>query len=279
VLHMAPGDKVDVETHSVFRSLLGGVAWLAQTRPDVAIYISCLQRHMDKPTAKDVFDLNRVLKYIKRKPLIITYRAVAKPWCMAIISDSAFQSKDQDCLAVRSGVIALTSNDNDSRKILQPLEYVCKKQNHVCRSTYAAELHSALDLCGLALLINQTLTEVLSGVMGPSQLLEIHNSGQHSLSADLYLDAKSVFDSLVSKVPKTPADKVLLLHVLALQQHLTLGQLRSISWIDTRDMIADALNKGSIDRGPLRALCESGQWNLLHEKRTVHGCDIGQHKG
>jgi hypothetical protein len=276
---MAPGDKVDGETHSVFRSLLGGVAWLVQTRPDVAIYISCLQRHMDKPTAKDVLDINRVLKYIKRKPLTIVYKAVAKPWCMAVISDSAFQSKDQDCLAVRSGVIALTSNDNDTRKILQPLEYVCKKQNHVCRSTYAAELHSALDLCGLAFLINQTLTEVLSGVMGPAQLLEIHNSGQHSLSADLYLDAKSVFDSLVAKVPKTPADKVLLLHVLSLRQHLTAGQLRSINWIDTRDMIADALNKGSIDRGPLRALCENGLWVLLHEKRTVMGADIGQHKG
>lgn len=42
-------------------NLLGGVAWVVQTRPDVAVFIAALQRKSQAPTAKDVENLNRVL--------------------------------------------------------------------------------------------------------------------------------------------------------------------------------------------------------------------------
>ena len=127
-----PDEFVDTETFKVFRSLLGGVAWMVQTRPDAVVYISCLQRHMDKPRAIDVVNLNRVLKFMKRKPLSLTFRAVENPWVLLVISDSAFQSKEQDCLALRSGIIALASKTASGGKyIVQPIEFLCKKQNHV----------------------------------------------------------------------------------------------------------------------------------------------------
>ena len=261
--------KLVAQDYSSFRSLLGGVAWMTQTRPDVAVYISYLQRNMDSPEAQHAIDLNRVLRYIKRKPLTITYRAVDKPWRMIVISDSAFQSKDQDCLALRSGLIALAGQDDLSGKAqVQPLEHVCKKQNHVCRSTYAAELHSSLDLLGLALLMNQTVTEVLLGPMTPPELLECYNNGEAALKIDLYIDAKAVFDSVTARTVRTPADKILLLHALALRHHLDRQQVRSLNWIDTRDMVADALNKGIIDRSQLRDFFQKGIWHRLHESRS-----------
>ena len=213
---------------------------------------------------------SRVLKYIKRKPLVTVFRAIESPWRLAVISDAAFQSKDQDCLAMRSGIIALVNNtDATVGKVqIQPLEHVCRKQNHICRSTYAAELHSALDLLGLAMLINQTLTEVLVGVSGPNALLTSFQNGDAALRLDLYIDAKAVYDSVTAVHPKTPADKILLLHVLALRDHLRLRQLNSINWVDTRDMLADGLNKGNIDRTALRSLYEDGVWKIEHEPKT-----------
>jgi hypothetical protein len=269
-LHMDSDALITGETYSAFRSLLGGIAWLVQTRADAAVYISALQRVMDKPAAKHVLSINRVLKYMKRKPLITIFRAVDAPWRLAVISDAAFQSKDQDCLAMRSGIIALVGNKDATvgKMQMQPLEHVCKKQNHICRSTYAAELHSALDLLGLAMVINQTLTEVLVGVSGPDKLLDSFQNGDAALQLDLYIDAKSVFDSVCASQPKTPADKILLLHVLALRGHLQLKQLNSISWVDTRDMLADGLNKGNIDRTALRLLYERGIWEIKHEPKT-----------
>ena len=72
---------------------------------------------------------------------------------------------------------------------VQPVEYVCRKQQTICRSTYAAELNSALDLTGLALLILGTLTEVLTGALGPIQLLEVHNRGAYPVESKLYSTA------------------------------------------------------------------------------------------
>ena len=45
--------------------------------------------------AKHVTALNKALRYMKRKPMKITYRAVKDPWKVLIISDSAFESEDQ----------------------------------------------------------------------------------------------------------------------------------------------------------------------------------------
>lgn len=55
----------------------------------------------------------------------------------------------------------------------------CKKQNHICRSTHAAEIHSALDLVGLGVLIQGALTEVLQGAESANELLEIQNGAGH----------------------------------------------------------------------------------------------------
>ena len=100
----------------------------------------------------------------------------------------------------------------------------------------------------------------------------MHNSGAYPVECELLIDARAVFDSLTAKTVKTPADKNLLLHVLALREHLDSGQVTRINWIDTRDMVADTLNKGSIDRGALRDFFERGVWKLNHERKNWSFC-------
>ena len=250
---------------------------MTQTRPDIMVYVAALQRVMATPVNKHVVALNKILRYIKNKPLKIVYKAVPNPWKLLVISDSAFKAEDQDWLAIRSGLIALASKEPAARTAnsgssavwsVQPIEHVCKKQQRICRSTYAAELHSALDLTGLALLILGTLTEVLTGAKTAIELLDVHNSGAYPISCELFIDAKAVFDSVTAKTVKTPADKILLLHALALREHLEAGQVAKLSWIDTRDMVADALNKGCIDRSALRQFFERGVWEMSHEAKT-----------
>ena len=77
-----------------------------------------------------------------------------------------------------------------------------------------------------------------------------------------------MFDSVTAKHVKTPADKILLIHALSLREHLTRKRLSRLLWIDTRDMVSDALNKGKIDRGPLRELFEKGIWSIAHEQKA-----------
>ena len=47
--------------HNCFMTLLGATAWGLQTRMDIAVYVSTLQRRMQSPRAIDLSRLNRVI--------------------------------------------------------------------------------------------------------------------------------------------------------------------------------------------------------------------------
>ena len=259
-------DPVSADMRSKFMSLLGGVAWTVQTRPDIAVFTAALQRKLQNPTGRDVVNLNRVLAYLKRKPLKFTFRKVNNPWRLYVISDSSFKGEDDDALAMRSGIIAL--GDKDGPKIgdnpIQILEFVSKKQTRVCRSTFTAELYSALDVMSLGNLINLALTEVLTGSRTASTLADVQENGENTLQADLILDAKSVYECVSAADTKTTTDKLMLIHALKLKELLALRISSRLLWVDTRDMLSDALNKGIISRDAIRRASENGIWKVAH---------------
>ena len=70
----SPQDEpVNGDLKSQFMSLLGGIAWTVQTRPDIAVFTAALQRKLQSQTGRDVAKLNRVLAYLKRKPMKLYY--------------------------------------------------------------------------------------------------------------------------------------------------------------------------------------------------------------
>ena len=258
-------ESVSEDMKHLFMSLLGGVAWVVQTRPDVAVFVAALQRHLKEPRIQDLLNLNRVLKYLKTKPLDMVYHKVDSPWRVVAISDSSFKGEDQDSLAVRSGIVALTSRAGvqQGENRLQVLEFTTKKQSKVCRSTFAAELHSSLDLLGVACVINAAITEVLQG----PQLVEMQESGNHSLLLDAVIDARSVWQSAVSDEPKC-GDQLVALHLHKLREIIRTFVDRYV-WCDTRSMLADGLTKGIIDRQPLRRLAAEGIW-MIEQALEIH---------
>ena len=210
---------------------------------DVAVYVGYLQRKLQKPTVSDVQHLNRLLKYIKNKPLLMRFKRLQNPWCLVAISDSGFKGEDQDHLAIRSGLICLVDKDFPKLGVnyLQIIKYVSKKQSRVCRSTYAAELYSALDLTGLLFNISLTLCEVLEGTKSASQLADRFESGRLSLESDLVIDAASVFEHIAAQEHKIPQDSTMTIHGLKLREVLKTEKLQRLIWVDTRSMLADGL--------------------------------------
>ena len=74
-----------------------------------------------------------------------------------------------------------------------------------------------------------------------------------AVDIELALDSMGVVTAVTAPRPKPPAEHSLLPHVLWLRDLLCSGQLKALSWEDTRDMVADGLTKGSVDRGSLQA--------------------------
>ena len=131
------------------------------------------------------------------------------------------------------------------------------------------------------------LDEIHSGVENATQLLALHVGRQRSIEHDACVDAKAVSDGITAQCPRTPADKPLCLHALAMREHLEAGWLHRAWWIDTLAMFADRMTKGSIDREALIMVCQQGLWKAtdaapqckrLRDAGDHQQADAGEHQ-
>ncbi len=82
----------------------------------------------------------------------------------------------------------------------------------------------------------------------------------------LGLDAYSVFSAVTANTVKVPSDSSLLAHIQYLRELLDRGVLDQLWWVDTRDMWADGLTKGVVDRDALHAAMDG----LVSPTQGVH---------
>ena len=79
---------------------------------------------------------------------------------------------------------------------------------------------------------------------------------------ELVIDAKAVFDSIAAAEFSMPSEAALLNHLHSIREQLRDRRVKRLWWVDTRDMVADGLNKGGLPRDPILAICEEGFWKL-----------------
>ena len=126
----------------------------------------------------------------------------------------------------------------------QVLERHARNHSRVVRSPYAAEIFSLLYAVGQGNMVATALDEIHSGVETANQLLARHVGRQRSIEHDACVDAKAVFDGITAQCPRTPADKPLFLHALAMREYLEAGWADRLWWIDTQAMLADGMTNG-----------------------------------
>ena len=123
------------------------------------------------------------------------------------------------------------------------------------------------------MVIRLAIVECLFGTKDAKSLLREEELTAKRLPLDCSVDARSVFDG-VTAVVVNPSDKALWLPTLALRQLLDRGIIRKLYWTDTRDMCADGLNKGIINRDDIRLLMSTGIWKVEHEHKSWSRDDI-----
>ena len=153
--------------HQLYMSLLGAVAYLAHTRVDALVFISALQRHNSKPQVIHVKRLNKLLAWLQAHPKKLTYRRfgdggrnnpeAARQTHLRIVSDAAFKREGDTGHCLRGAVFLRApgqkEKDFTNSSVVHMIEWVCKGQRHVARSTFAAELLSAGDATDQGLLL------------------------------------------------------------------------------------------------------------------------------
>jgi len=114
-------DAVCAELHSLYRSLLGAVAFLLLTRADVAVYVSALQRWGHAPKVIHVKILNVLTKWIQANPKCLVYRTfsargnrqVETGFHQRVLSDSAFKKEETTGHCIRGAAYLLCSGNTD----------------------------------------------------------------------------------------------------------------------------------------------------------------------
>jgi len=105
---------------------------------------------------------------------------------------------------------------------------------------------------------------MITGRISAQEALSRREHGNWAVPAALYLDALSVTAAITATFVKVPADNGVLVHCLYLRELLDHNVLHALIWQDTRDMIADGLTKGAVERDALHAAME-GVAKVAHQ--------------
>jgi hypothetical protein len=270
-----PGQAVTSAQHASYMSLLGGLSWLVQTRTDICVYVCALQRVAKAPNNEHYIRLNRLCKWVKRKPLFLLYKRLTGPLKVLAVSDSAFRKEDCTGLAVRGALILICElHVAHPGGCCHVIDYYSRKQRRVTRSTFAAELQGLADSLEYAKLVAFAVHECIVPKVTPRQLVTAEETGGLRLPIEGVVDAKSVFDALAVSDTRMPSENSLIMVLLQIKEMLRTYTLRRLWWCDTHDMVADGLNKGTVNRDALIRLSTTGEWRLANRavahSETVH---------
>ena len=90
--------------------------------------------------------------------------------------------------------------------------------------------------------------EICTGDTSISTVKQLREFGGYTMPMALYAYAQSVFVAITSTYIKITADNGVLSHIQYLRELLDTKVLQWLFWVDTRDMCADGLTKGSVSR-------------------------------
>ena len=237
------------------------------------MFVSALQRVASKPQIIHCKRLNAVVRYAQRTPKKLLYRTLegsntvdqgnlvagqAPPTHLRLYSDAAFKKEEDDGHSVRGALfVRCAGTDVACMQTKEAyghlIDTVAKKQRNVVRATFSAELRGAGDTLDKAFILAQTMHEIATGENSSTRARHLHQHGGYAVPMCLYIDAYSVFAAITATFIKMPADNGQLVHLHFIREQLDNGVLKALAWIDTRDMIADGMTKGAVDREALHA--------------------------
>ena len=257
-----PKQLLNEDQLTLYMSGLGSLAWLVQTRADCAIYIQALQRATKHATISHLLRLNTVIRWCRRKAVHLAFVYLQTPELkIMIVSDAAFRREDSNGLAMRGALISIAENhpDNPGGRA-NTVEFYARRQRRVVRSTFGAETNGAADAVEIGRMIAYTLAEVLVPDCTAATLTRLDETGSLPIKLQLIIDCRSLYDTLKVEEIQLPREASLVMLLYQLKESLRTGSLQSIVWVDTRDMLADALNKGIIARQAIINFCTRACW-------------------
>ena len=255
------------EVHGLYQSLLGAVAYALLSQSWAAVFIIALQRKTAQPQNLHVRRLNIVLSAMQKLKAKTVFPAMVCSRKLLVFSDASFDKESESKGYGMRGSVFLRLGSQGERQVCHMLEAQSQSLKLVTRSTFSAETLAAVGTVDNLTPLMFTLEEVMLGALSPEAVRNLREQGGFCFDNELCVDAMNLYYALSACYPKMPAEKTLFTHIVWLRNLLHTGLVRSVSWVDTRDMLADGFTKGKVERDPI-LLAMTGTWSLKFERKT-----------
>ena len=258
----SPEKKLNTDHYGFFRTLLGQLAWLVQSRPEAAVIAAYLQGVANEPNGRHLLDAVLLLRWLKRHKSSTVFLPMSGPFRLLLFTDAAFKPEDVKNPSARRGDVLLLTSDNGKDKLkAHVLDYSSKRVARVTRSTFAAELQSMAAGIDQGIFASMVYEHLLDGTWNLTDREFDKKAANNSLKVpvDVLTDSWSLFQATKPNNQKIPDEKSLLLVLAAVREHLASKRVRKLGWIATTEMVADALSKATVARRALLDLCSRGE--------------------
>jgi len=250
--------KVPPEIITLYRSLASGIAWVGVTDPTAVSSASLLQTFLPELSWADIERINHNLFCLKRDYQPLQFQKIAKPWKLLEISDSSFANVGKYS---QMGFLLLlcTASDTDLCGKFCLLHWKSNKSKRVTTSTMHAETVAKCTSLENAQFIQGLIYEICFPSTSVKDLIEPKNVEQ-LLPIVSMTDCEDLHSSLMAPATTQSGSMHLMLYLASLKEYRTTSRVIAYGWLDTRDMLANALTKlnadGSSNRDELgKPLC------------------------
>jgi hypothetical protein len=225
------------------RSLIGGISWVSMTSPVAQANASLLQHFGPDFNFSHLKAANAALEQLTTSyvPLVFRHGFRWEDLKILVVSDSSLGNVQDKYSQGAYWVMLCNDSKSSVCGLFALLGYNSARSKRVASSTFSAETLASMLGSEEALFLQTWLHEVRNPTLSARQLSSI--SGDKLIPIDICTDCKDLYEVLVKPATPNVTNKALVLYISALRHERELRRIRSVFWIDTRDMIANAFTK------------------------------------
>ena len=171
--------------------------------------------------------------------------------------------------AVKGAVFVRWGTTRNGEKRVHLLDWLQGQLKQVSRATFTSETLACINAVDQMIVLAILLHQLSNGAITLDEARRLTDGKGNHFETGINIDAMSVLTALEAVNLRQPSEKSFLAHLAWLQDKIKTGTITWLRWVDTRDMYADGLTKGSVRRDRLRELA-TGRMSRAHETKKLH---------
>ena len=256
-----PADKT-----TEYRALVSAIAWVGVTSPIALASASLLQGCLPKITFGDIVKLNNNLEQLRTCYLPLIYEHIPLPHRILNVGDSSFGNSDKYSQNGYMNFLCHAGEEGICGKFVA-LDFKSNKSKRVAASTMHAEALAKIAGIEAATYLQTFFLEIAAPSLTSLQLLT-PESQPELIPICSVTDCRDLHEVLIAPAQASISNKHLSLYIAAIREFQTTQRIQAFIWIDTRDMISNALTKlnddGSATLIEIQDVWKTFEWKLKH---------------